>query len=66
MASALSVYKYLDPARYDVTLIAIDQEGRWLLPEPGPLLAQADDPMHAQIAGSKESFSSGRKKKGKE
>lgn len=56
IASALSVFNALDKSRYDVTLIAIDKEGRWLLPDPKALLAQANDPMHAQVAPSKESF----------
>ncbi len=57
IASALSVYKFLDPAKYDVTLIAIDPTGRWVLPDPAPLLAQAANPMHVRIAESKEDFS---------
>jgi D-alanine-D-alanine ligase len=50
IASALSVLNALDRSRYDVTLIAIDKDGRWLLPDPIPLLAQAHDPMHVKIA----------------
>lgn len=49
IASALSVFNALDKSRYEVTLIAIDKEGRWHLPDPKPLLAQANDPMHARI-----------------
>lgn len=49
IASALSIYTALDKSRYEVTFIAIDKQGRWLLPEPQALLAQADDPMHAAI-----------------
>ena len=29
IASATSIHKALDPARYDVTLLAVDREGRW-------------------------------------
>src|ERR1700722_16111746 len=54
--SALSVFNALDKSRYDVALIAIDKEGRWLLPDPKPLLAQANDPMHVRLARSNESF----------
>lgn len=53
LASAMSVYKALDKNRYDVTLIAIDKDGRWLLPDPKPLLVHADNPR--QIKFSKES-----------
>lgn len=34
VASATSIHKALDPARYDVTLIAVDREGRWRLGQP--------------------------------
>jgi D-alanine-D-alanine ligase len=50
IASALSVYNALDKSRYDVTLIGIDKEGRWLLPDPKPILAQADNPMLVKLA----------------
>lgn len=56
IASALSVFNALDKSRYDVTLIAIDKEGRWLLPDPKAMLAQANDPMHARVAPSQESY----------
>lgn len=56
IASALSVYNALDKSRYEVTLIAIDKEGRWLLPDPRPLLAQANDPMHVRMARTNEAF----------
>jgi len=50
IASALSVFNALDKSRYDVSLIGIDKEGRWLLPDVKAMLAQANDPMHAKIA----------------
>lgn len=56
IASALSVFNALDKSRYDVTLIAIDKEGRWLLPDPKPLLAQAANPMTVKIVKTGESF----------
>lgn len=49
IASALSVYNALDKSRYEVTLIGIDKDGRWLLPDPKPLLAHADNPMSVKL-----------------
>src|SRR4029453_13276235 len=34
VASASSIFRALDPARYEVRLVAIDQSGRWHLPPP--------------------------------
>ena len=34
IASASSIFRALDPTRYEVSLIAIDQEGRWFLAPP--------------------------------
>jgi D-alanine-D-alanine ligase len=34
IASASSIFRALDPARYDVRLVAIDQSGRWHLAPP--------------------------------
>jgi len=50
IASAMSVYNALDKTRYDVTLIGIDKTGRWLLPDPRPLLAKADNPMSVKLS----------------
>jgi len=50
IASAMSVYSALDKSRYDVTLIAIDKAGRWLLPDPKSLLS-ASDPMKVRVNG---------------
>lgn len=44
IVSALSVYKALDKNKYDVTLVGIDKDGRWLLPEQTQLLAQSENP----------------------
>lgn len=49
IASAMSVYNALDKSRYEVTLIGIDKEGRWLLPDPKPLLAHAENPMAVKL-----------------
>lgn len=35
IASASSIFRALDPTRYDVSLIAIDPDGRWHLAPPG-------------------------------
>lgn len=56
IASALSVYNALDKSRYEVTLIGIDKEGRWLLPDPKPILAQANTPMLVKLAKTSEAF----------
>lgn len=45
VASASSIFRALDPTRYDVSLVAIDQEGRWHLAPPAL-------PPQASIAGS--------------
>src|SRR4029434_6501124 len=34
VASASSIFRALDPARYEVRLVAIDQDGRWHLAPP--------------------------------
>ena len=34
LVSASSIHHALDPARYEVTLIAVDREGRWRLGSP--------------------------------
>lgn len=49
VASAMSVYKALDKSRYDVTLIGIDKNGRWLLPDSQEFLAQASQPMAIKL-----------------
>lgn len=56
LASAISVYTALDKSRYDVTLIAIDKDGRWLLPDPKPLLANAENPMLVKFAKEANSY----------
>ena len=34
LVSASSIHQALDPARYEITLIAVDREGRWRLGSP--------------------------------
>lgn len=57
LASAMSVYNALDKGRYEITLIAIDKDGRWLLPDPKPLLAQANNPMAVKFNRQMGSYS---------
>jgi D-alanine-D-alanine ligase len=57
LASAASVFNALDKSRYDVTLIAIDKDGRWLLPDPKPFLAQAENPMLVKLSHTPGAFS---------
>ncbi|HMN68657.1 MAG TPA: D-alanine--D-alanine ligase A, partial [Bdellovibrionales bacterium] len=56
IASAMSVYNALDKSRYDVTFIGINKDGRWLLPDPKPLLAQAANPMAIRFDAQAESY----------
>lgn len=49
IVSALSVYQALDPERYDVQLIGIDPNGRWLKPDQTLILAQKKNPRNIQL-----------------
>lgn len=44
IVSAMSIYGALDKQKYDVTMIGIDPEGRWLLPDQTKLLTQKENP----------------------
>lgn len=44
IVSATNVVGALDPQKYEVTLIGIDKEGRWLLPNQTLLLSNAANP----------------------
>jgi len=44
IVSATSVYKALDKSKYDVTLVGIDKDGRWLMPQDTQLLANTKNP----------------------
>jgi D-alanine-D-alanine ligase len=44
IASAASIFRALDPARYDVRLVGVDPQGRWHLAPP-------DRPPQAELAG---------------
>jgi D-alanine-D-alanine ligase len=57
LASAMSVFNALDKSRYDVTLIGIDKDGRWLLPDPKPLLAHVENPMAVKLSHQSGSYS---------
>ncbi len=50
LASAASVFKNIDPARYEAVPIKIEKDGRWTLPERPPLADKAAD----AIAGSRD------------
>ena len=43
VVSATSVLQALDPSRYEVTLIGVDQDGRWHLGSGGQLLSDVPD-----------------------
>ena len=43
LASAASVFKNLDPARYDAFAIKIEKDGRWTLPPEPPQMMKAAD-----------------------
>lgn len=49
IVSATSIYKALDKNKYDVFLIGIDKDGRWLLPSDSQLLAASQDPRLIQL-----------------
>jgi D-alanine-D-alanine ligase len=47
LASAASVFKHLNPERYEAIPILIAKDGRWLLPDQPPSLISAADVIHA-------------------
>lgn len=55
IVSATSIYKALDKSKYDVYLIGIDKDGRWLLPSDSQLLANSTDPRLIQLNKEKSS-----------
>ncbi len=55
IVSAASVYKALDKNKYDVTLIGIDKNGRWLTPEDSQLLANTQNPRSIKLDQHKNS-----------
>jgi D-alanine-D-alanine ligase len=57
LASAMSVYKALDKNRYEVSLIGIDKEGRWTLPDAQQMLAQVEkNSMNMKLQSSAQFF----------
>lgn len=44
IVSAMSVYRALDKSKFDVTMIGIDKNGRWLAPDQSMLLGQSISP----------------------
>lgn len=55
IVSATSIYKALDKNKYDVFLIGIDKDGRWLLPGDSQLLANTTDARMIQLNKEKAS-----------
>ena len=50
LASAASVFRYLDPTRYDPVPIQIDRDGRWSIPDQAPTaLSAAEVIRHAHV-----------------
>lgn len=49
IASAMSVYRALDKTKFDVFLVGIDKNGRWLAPDQGTLLLQEKNPRLVQL-----------------
>ncbi len=49
LQSAKNIIEAIDRNKYDVTLIAIDKQGRWFLPEASQFLLNADDPKHISL-----------------
>jgi D-alanine-D-alanine ligase len=54
ITSALSVFKALDKNKYDVTLMAIDKSGRWVLPSRERALSHAENPRKFDLSQEKE------------
>jgi D-alanine-D-alanine ligase len=52
IVSAKSVYNALDRTKYDVILVGIDKQGRWLLPDETRLLAQSSNPRLVNLQGT--------------
>jgi len=52
LQSAKNVIEAIDPAKYDVTLIAVDKSGQWHHADAAGYLANEDDPKRIALAGS--------------
>lgn len=57
IVSAASIYKALDKDKYDISLIGIDKDGRWVLPNDPQLLASTPDPRTINLSKEKNSIS---------
>ncbi|MBI2605020.1 MAG: D-alanine--D-alanine ligase [Deltaproteobacteria bacterium] len=57
IVSAMSIYKALDKNKYDVTLVAIDKSGRWVLPDSKALLSQPANVRDLRIASKSQAVS---------
>jgi D-alanine-D-alanine ligase len=49
LTSAMSIYQALDKEKYEVSMIGIDPDGRWILPDQTKLLAQKDKPRNIKL-----------------
>ena len=54
IVSAASVFRALDRSKYDVSLVGISKDGRWLLPDATRLLAQSTNPKLVCFAQSEQ------------
>ncbi len=52
LQSAKNVIEAIDPAKYDVTLIAVDKSGRWHHADAAGYLTNESDPKRIQLAAS--------------
>jgi D-alanine-D-alanine ligase len=60
VASAASIFKYLDPARYEAVPVKIEQDGRWTLPDQAPTALSAADVIEHARAHATKSIGGGR------
>mgnify|MGYP001561520939 CR=1 FL=1 len=56
ITSAMSVYKALDKSKYDITLVGIDKNGRWVTPDAADIQANLDTPRKIDLGKSREAF----------
>ena len=56
ITSALSIYKALDKGKYDVTLVGIDKNGRWVTPDAAHIQANLDTPRKIDLGKSRTAF----------
>lgn len=57
VVSAMSIYHALDKNKYEVVMIGIDPNGRWLLPDQTKVLAQSQNPRLVKLNQEKATVS---------